>query len=74
MKNIPGNLENLKRKIDKLGVEKLVTVPVDLRKLSDVVKNDIVKKNVYNTKIKDIEDKKTDITNLANDTTVNAIK
>ena len=70
MKNIPGNLENLKRKIDKLGVEKLVTVPVDLRKL----KNDIVKKNVYNTKIKDIEDKKTDITNLANDTTVNAIK
>ena len=74
MKNIPSNLENLKRKVDKLGVDKLVPVPVDFRKLSDAVKNDVVKKNVYNTKIKDIEDKIPDITNLANNNTVNAIK
>ena len=44
MKNVPSNLGNLKRKVDKLYVDKLVPVPVDLSKLSDVVKNDIVKK------------------------------
>ena len=38
------NLNNLKRKVDKLDVDKLVHVAVDLSKLSDVVKNDIVKK------------------------------
>ena len=64
----------MKRKVDKLGVDKLVPVPVDLRKLSDAVKNDVVNKNAYNTKINDIEDKIPDITNLANNTTVNAIK
>ena len=39
-------------------------VPVDLSKFSDVVKND-VEKNVYIAKIKNIEDKIGDITNLA---------
>ena len=37
--------------MDKLGVDKLVPVPVDLSKLSDVVKHDIVKKDVCNAKI-----------------------
>ena len=41
------NLANLKTGADKLGIDKLVPVPVDLGKLSDVVKNDVVKKNVY---------------------------
>ena len=41
------NLANLKTEIEKLGIEKLATVPVDLSKLSDVVKNDFVKKTVY---------------------------
>ena len=41
-------------------------------KLSDAVKNDVVKKDVYNAKIKDIEDKIPDITNLATNTTLNA--
>ena len=72
MKNVPTNLSNLKSKVDKLDVDKLVTVPVDLSKLSDVVKNYVVKKDVYNAKIKNIEDKVTDITNLAMDTTLNA--
>ena len=63
MKNIPTNLYNLKSKIDKLDIDKLVPVPVDLSKLSEVVKNDVVKKDVYNAKIKNIEDKITDITN-----------
>ena len=46
-KNVPSNLSNLKSKLDKLHVRKLVPIPVDLSKLSDAVKNDIVKKAVY---------------------------
>ena len=41
------NLPSLKPKVDKLDISKLVPVPVDLSKLSDVVKNDVVKKTVY---------------------------
>ena len=37
-------LANLKAKVDKLDVDKLTPVLVDLSKLSDVVKNDVVKK------------------------------
>ena len=36
------NLANLKTEVDKLDIEKLVPVPVDLSKLSDVVKNDLI--------------------------------
>ena len=35
-------LVNLKAEVDRLDAEKLVTVSVDLSKLSDVVKNDVV--------------------------------
>ena len=62
----------MKCKVDKLDIEKLVPVPVDLSKLSDVVKNDVIKKDVHNAKIKNIEDKIPDITNLATKTTLNA--
>ena len=72
MKNVPYDLSNLKNKIDKLDVNKLVPVPLDLRKLSDVVKNDVVKKEIYNAKIKNIEDKIPDIINLSTNTTLNA--
>ena len=41
------NLATLKTEVDKLDIDKLVPVPVDLSKLSDVVKNDVVKKDVY---------------------------
>ena len=37
------NLANLKTEVDKLDIDKLVPVPVDLSKLSDVVKNDVKK-------------------------------
>ena len=74
LKNVPTNLINVKSKVDKLDVDKLLPVPVDLSKLSYVIKNDIVKKDVYNAKIKNIEDKITDITNLATKTTLNANK
>ena len=61
--NVPIHLSNLKSKVDKLDVDKQVLVPVDLSKLSDVVKNDAAKKDLYNAKIKNIEDKFPDITN-----------
>ena len=41
------NLANLKTEADKLDIDKLVPVPVALSKLSDVVKNDLVEKTVY---------------------------
>ena len=71
MRNVPTNLNNLKSKVDKFDVDKLIPVPVNLRKLSDVVKNDVVKKDVYKAKIKNIEDKITEITNLTTKTTLN---
>ena len=44
---LKSNLASLKTEVDKLDIDKLVPVPVDLSKLSDVVKNDVVKKTVY---------------------------
>ena len=44
-KNVASNFNNLKSKVDiELDIDKLVPVPVDLSKLSDAVKNDVVKK------------------------------
>ena len=51
LENVPSNIRNLRSKVDKL-----VPLPVELSKLSDVVKDDVVKKNAYNAQIKDIED------------------
>ena len=44
---LKSNLPSLKIEVDKLDIDKLAPVPVDLSKLSDVVKNDIAKKTVY---------------------------
>ena len=44
---LKSNLASLKTEVDKLDIDKLVPVPVDLSKLSDVVKNDVVKKAAY---------------------------
>ena len=41
------NLANLKIEVDKLDIDKLAPAPVDLSKLSDAVKTDVVKKTVY---------------------------
>ena len=38
------NLASLKTKVDKLDIDKLVPIPVNLSKLSDFIKNDVVKK------------------------------
>ena len=40
------NLANLKHEVDKLDIDNLVPVPTNLSKLSDVVKNAVVKKDV----------------------------
>ena len=44
-------LSNLKSKGDKVDIDKLTPVSIDLSKLSNVVKNDVVKKTEYNAKI-----------------------
>ena len=45
---LKSNLASLKTEVDKLDIDKLVPVPVVLSRLSDVVKNDVVKKTEYN--------------------------
>ena len=59
--NVPTNLCNLKNKVDILDVDKLIPVLVHLSKLSDVIKNDVVKKDVYYAKIRNKKDKILDI-------------
>ena len=49
------NLAALKTEVDKIDTDKLKTVPGDLAKLSNVVKNDVVKKTDYNTKVSNIK-------------------
>ena len=49
-------------------------MPIDLSKLSGVVKTDFVKKDAYNAKIKNIEDKILDITDLATNASLTAVE
>ena len=52
------NLSSLKPEVDKLDIDKLVPIPNDLSKLSNVEKNDVVKKTEYNklvTKVNNID-------------------
>ena len=44
---LKSNLASLKTEIDKLDIDKLMSVPIDLAKLSNVVENDVVKKTEY---------------------------
>ena len=48
------HVDNLKSKLDKLDVDKLVSVPIDLKKLSDVVDNGAVEEDVYDELLKKI--------------------
>ena len=52
---IKTNLAALKSEVDKINVDKLKTKPTDLAKLSNLVKNDVVKNTDYNTKVTSIE-------------------
>ena len=72
------NLAVLKTEVDKIDVDKLKTVPVDLAKLTNAVENDLVKITVYNTKVTSIEGQiagltKNTIDNLADITKLKAI-
>ena len=72
------NLAALKTEVDKIDVDKLKTTPADLAKLSNVVKNNVVKKTDYSTKITSIEDHIAGLTkntgdNLADITKLKAI-
>ena len=52
------NLASLKTEVDKLDIDKLVPVSLDLSKLSNVVKNDVVKKDICDklvTKVNNID-------------------
>ena len=56
----PTSLNNLKTKIDDLDIGKLKTVPVNLKKVSDVVDNEVVKNTKFNTlnsKVNNLEKK-----------------
>ena len=72
------NLVALKSEVDKIDVDKLKTTPTDLAKLSNVVKNDVVKKTDYNAKVTSIEGQiagltKNTIDNLADITKLKAV-
>ena len=72
------NLAALKTEVDKIDTDKLETVPADLAKLSNVAKNDIVKKTDYNTKVTSIESQiagvtKNTLDNLADITKLKAV-
>ena len=60
------NLGTLKIEVDKLDIDKLMAIPVDLKKLSDVVKNDVVKKTEYNKLVTKVDN--IDTTNLVKKT------
>ena len=47
-------LNSFKSKADKIDVDKLKPAPVDLKNLSDVVGNDVVKKTPYDELVKKI--------------------
>ena len=49
---LKANVAILKNKVDELDIDKLEPVPFGLSKLSNVVKNEVVKKTEYNAKIK----------------------
>ena len=72
------NLAALKAEVDKIDVDKLKTTPIDLDRLSNLVKNDVVKKTDYNAKVTSIEGQiagitKNTIDNLADITKLNAV-
>ena len=56
------NLAALKTEVDKIDTDKLKTTPADLAKLTNAIKNDVVKKTDYNAKVTSTEAQITGIT------------
>ena len=48
------NLTNLKTEVDELDTDRLETVPADLSKLTNVVKDDVVKKTEYDKLVNEV--------------------
>ena len=46
------DLASLKSKLDKIEADELENIPIDLRNLSNVVKNDVVETTAYDTLVK----------------------
>ena len=72
------NLAEIKTEVDEIDVDKLKTTPTDLDRLSNLVKNEVVKKIDYNTKVISIEAQiagltKNTVDNLADITKLKAI-
>ena len=75
--NVLTSLNNLKTKVDDLDVAKLKTVPVDLKKLSDVIDNEVVKNTKFNSlkaKVNNLEKKNPDTITLIRINQYNADK
>ena len=84
---LKANLANLKTEVDKLDIDKLVPIPLDLSKLSDVAKIDVYNKLVttvnnidtsrfvlktkYDTNKSELENKIPDTSGLAKKTDYN---
>ena len=73
-----ANLAALKTEVDKIDADKLKTTPVDLAKLTNTIKHDVVQKTEYNTKVTSMEAQivgltKNTVDNLADITKLKAI-
>ena len=68
-----SNLALLKTEVDKIDTDKLKTVPDDFAKLSNVVKNDVVKKVDYDKKIRELSDDVPDVSNLASKSSITTL-
>ena len=65
--NVPTSLNNLKTKVNHLDVGKQKNVSVDLKELSDVIDNEVIKNkkfNILKTKVNNLEKKTPDATTL----------
>ena len=82
LKSLSNNLSNLKTEVDKLDIDKLVLVPADLSKLSNVVNNEVLVicisnlaiKTILNTKINEIKNEIPSITGLATTSALTAVE
>ena len=61
------DLAHLNSDVDDLDIDKLKTFPVDLSKLSDIVKNEVVKNTIYDKLVKNVYD-------IQNDDTIDLVK
>ena len=67
MVNVTTSLNNLKTKLDDFDIGKLNTAHIDLKALSDIVDNEVVKNTKFNTlktKVNNLEKKTSDPTTL----------